>query len=242
MSVKHLSTGSTCPPQAPGTLRMYSMRYCPFAQRTRLVLAHKKIPHELVNVNLQFKPEWFFDKNPVGLVPTLEQNGKCVYESGVCDEYLDEVYPQNKLTPEDPYEKAQMKILMERFGKVMAASQKVKTNQDAPDEYLPAYYEALQVFEDALTGTYFGGNKLNMLDLHIWPWMEKAAKWSVMWTLDLLPRDKFPKLRAWSDAMFETDAARGGGTDLTYYKEVMEEYKLFFSGSKEVKVDYDRGV
>ena len=48
----------------------------------------------------------------------LEKDGHIVYESGICDDYLDEIYPENKLTPEDPYERAQMKILMERFSKV----------------------------------------------------------------------------------------------------------------------------
>ena len=28
--------------------------------------------HEVVNINLSEKPDWYFDKNPVGTVPTLE--------------------------------------------------------------------------------------------------------------------------------------------------------------------------
>ena len=36
-------SGSVCPPLTPGVLRLYSMRFCPYAQRTRLVLLHKKI-------------------------------------------------------------------------------------------------------------------------------------------------------------------------------------------------------
>ena len=36
--------GSTCPEVKPGVLRLYSMRFCPYAQRTRLVLAAKRIP------------------------------------------------------------------------------------------------------------------------------------------------------------------------------------------------------
>lgn len=38
-----LCIGSALPPLENGKLRLYSMRFCPFAQRTRLVLAHKNI-------------------------------------------------------------------------------------------------------------------------------------------------------------------------------------------------------
>ena len=40
-------------------------------------------------------------------------------ESTICNDYLDEVYPDEKLNPTDPYEKAKQRILLERWGKVM---------------------------------------------------------------------------------------------------------------------------
>ena len=38
------------PPLKGDTLRLYSMRFCPYAQRARLVLAHKHIPSVLIQV------------------------------------------------------------------------------------------------------------------------------------------------------------------------------------------------
>ncbi|XP_026873432.1 glutathione S-transferase omega-1 isoform X2 [Electrophorus electricus] len=65
--------GTCVPGPVPnGQIRIYSMRFCPFAQRTRLVLSAKGVKHETVNINLKDKPEWFLAKNPLGLVPTLE--------------------------------------------------------------------------------------------------------------------------------------------------------------------------
>ena len=74
--------------------------------------------YEEVNVNLKFKPDWFLKRTLVGLVPVLERDDRIVYESSVCDDYLDEVYRQKSLMPSDPYQKAQDRMLMEIFSKV----------------------------------------------------------------------------------------------------------------------------
>lgn len=75
--------------------------------------------HEVININLKNKPEWFFKKNPLGLVPVLETSlGQLIYESAITCEYLDEAYPGKKLLPGDPYEKACQKMVFESFSKV----------------------------------------------------------------------------------------------------------------------------
>jgi len=40
----HLSTGDALPAVDSSRMRLYSMRFCPYAHRTKLVLEHKKIP------------------------------------------------------------------------------------------------------------------------------------------------------------------------------------------------------
>lgn len=42
------------------------MEYCPYAQRVRLVLIAKGVPHDIVNINLTNKPQWYFDIHPEG--------------------------------------------------------------------------------------------------------------------------------------------------------------------------------
>lgn len=42
------------------------MLYCPYAERARLVLKLKNVPHDIVNVDLKNKPEWLFQLNPEG--------------------------------------------------------------------------------------------------------------------------------------------------------------------------------
>lgn len=61
--------------------------------------------HEVININLKNKPEWYYTKHPFGQIPVLE-NSQCqlIYESVIACEYLDDIYPGRKLFPYDPYE------------------------------------------------------------------------------------------------------------------------------------------
>jgi len=137
MNSKHLTAGDLCPPLVDGKLRIYSMRFCPYAQRALLVAAAKKIPYDVVNINLMSKPEFIFTKNPSGKVPAIEvPDGKgCLYESLIVCEYLDEAFDAcgsplenggtgdvdklsskgRKLQSSDPLQRAKDKILVEQF-------------------------------------------------------------------------------------------------------------------------------
>lgn len=74
----------------------------------------------MINIRLDEKPSWYLSKNPLGKVPTLEKDGKMIFESLIVAEFLDQVYPQHKLLPTDPFEHAKQKILVERLSKVPA--------------------------------------------------------------------------------------------------------------------------
>lgn len=75
--------------------------------------------HDIVNIKLSDKPEWYFERNPLGKVPAIEmESGDCIYESLIIADYLDEKYPQRQLQPRDPIQKAKDRILVEHFSKV----------------------------------------------------------------------------------------------------------------------------
>jgi glutathione S-transferase len=57
----------------------------------------------------QKRPE-YLALNPNGLVPTLEHDGRILYESNVITEYLDDVFPEPPLYPRDPWARAQAKM------------------------------------------------------------------------------------------------------------------------------------
>ena len=82
----------------------------------------KRLPcffrHETVNINLKNKPEWYFDINPRGKVPSLERNGDIIYESDITSNYVDEVFPGKRLTTADPLKRAHELIVLGYFGDV----------------------------------------------------------------------------------------------------------------------------
>ena len=77
------------------------------------------IRNEVVNINLQSKPEWYFALNPLGKVPCIEVEGQLIFESLIIADYLDEVYPEPYLLNNiDPMQKAKDRIMVELFNKV----------------------------------------------------------------------------------------------------------------------------
>ena len=52
-------------------VELYSVQACPFAQRTRMVLAEKAIEFEMHEINLSNRPANWTDISPTGKVPVL---------------------------------------------------------------------------------------------------------------------------------------------------------------------------
>uniref|UniRef100_A0A2K6MBI8 Glutathione S-transferase omega n=1 Tax=Rhinopithecus bieti TaxID=61621 RepID=A0A2K6MBI8_RHIBE len=152
-AIRTLGKGSQPPGPVPeGLIRIYSMRFCPYSHRTRLVLKAKDIRHEVVNINLRNKPEWYYTKHPFGHIPVLETSQcQLIYESVIACEYLDDAYPGRKLFPYDPYERARQKMLLELFCKIL--------------EYQNT--------------TFFGGTCTSMIDYLLWPWFERLDVYGI---------------------------------------------------------------
>lgn len=54
--------------------------------------------------------------NPLGKVPSIQLDDRVVYDSVIINDYLDVAYPEKKYTPSDPYQAAQDRMLLERWG------------------------------------------------------------------------------------------------------------------------------
>uniref|UniRef100_A0A8C0TV33 Glutathione S-transferase omega-2 n=1 Tax=Canis lupus familiaris TaxID=9615 RepID=A0A8C0TV33_CANLF len=197
-------TGSLPPGPVPeGLIRIYSMRFCPYAHRTRLVLRAKGIRHEVININLRNKPEWYYTKHPFGQIPVLE-NSKCqlIYESVIACEYLDDAYPGRKLYPYDPYERARQKMLLELFYKVPHLTKEclvaLRCGRECTDLKLALRQEFCNL-EEILgyqNTVFFGGDCISMIDYLFWPWFERLEVYGIADCLN-----HTPALRLWTAAM-----------------------------------------
>jgi glutathione S-transferase len=164
------------PPAQKDKIRVYSMRFCPYAERALITLQLKKLPYEVINVGLRDKqPDWFVQtKNPLGKVPAVEYNDQIVYESLVVAEYLDEKFPDApRVLPTDPYERARHKMLIERIGSTLTgAFYGILFNQNDPEK-VKDLAKALKFLDEQLTTTFYSGNKPGFADYMVWPWFER---------------------------------------------------------------------
>ncbi|CRL00065.1 CLUMA_CG013351, isoform A [Clunio marinus] len=219
MSNIHLGKGSQ-PPTFPedGKLRLYSMRFCPFAQRVHLVLEAKNIPYHTAYINLKQKPEWYTQKSPLGKVPALEiptSKDDPLIESLIIADYLDDQYPQNRLNSTDPLQRARDRILIERFNGFITPYYKLMFSQTGVDGAPGAITDAinaLDVFEAELKkrgSKFFNGSKPGFVDYMIWPWCERTDAFAFLlgdkYELDKV---RFSKLIEWKDLMKEDNAIK----------------------------------
>jgi glutathione S-transferase len=96
-------------------ITLYDADRCPYCARVRIVLAEKDLEYETVVIDLENRPAWLYEKNPVGRVPVLEEDGLVLPESAVIMEYLEERYPEPALLPPDAAERALVRLRIERF-------------------------------------------------------------------------------------------------------------------------------
>jgi len=104
-------------PNRRSVMTLFSEATCPYSHQTRIVLAEKGITVEIVNIDLDNKPEDLIDLNPYQTVPTLVDRELVLYESKVIMEYLDERFPHPPLMPVDPVSRARTRLAMHRIDK-----------------------------------------------------------------------------------------------------------------------------
>jgi glutathione S-transferase len=95
------------------TLELYHSGLTTCSKKSRLALKEKGLAYQSHFIRLdkfEHHDPAYLKLNPNGLVPTLVHDGKVVIESGVINEYVDEVFPEKPLRPSDPLARAQMRV------------------------------------------------------------------------------------------------------------------------------------
>ena len=153
-------------------LTLYDADRCPYCARVRIVLAEKGVEYEPVYVDLNDRPAWIYDKNPLGRVPVLEDDGFVLPESAVIMEYLEDRYAEPPLWPADPAERAAGRLLVERFDRLSSPYYALRRGDEGArprlDERL-AELDALLEERPFLTG-----RELGLADAAYLPWILRA--------------------------------------------------------------------
>ena len=155
-------------------ITLYDADRCPYCARVRIVLAEKEIPFETVAVDLDDRPAWIYEKNPLGKVPVLEEETMVLPESAVIMEYLQERFPEPPLWPADAAERALGRLvvhLFERFGGAYYVLR--RGDEDAR----PRFYKRLGELDSRLAfRPYLSGSAYGLADIAYVPWVIRARE------------------------------------------------------------------
>ncbi|MBD2486523.1 glutathione S-transferase family protein [Aulosira sp. FACHB-615] len=212
-------------------VKIYSAVVCPFAHRSRLVLQEKGIDFDLIEIDLQNKPEGFTDISPYGKVPALVHGDRRVWESAVINEYLDEVFPNPSLLPNNAIGKAQARIWIDfantRFVPAFSSllrSPDIQKQEEAKKEL----YKHLEFIENeafrklSKDGPYWFGESISLVDFTFFPWFER---WAALKKYRDFPLPaEFTRLKQWKHALKERDSVKAIANSKEFY---IERYARF---------------
>ena len=153
-------------------LRLIDAPRCPYCARVRIVLAEKGVAHETVVIDLDDRPAWLYELNPVGRVPVLEEDGWALPESAVINELLEERYPEPPLLPADPAARAAARLVIFRYEDFTRPYYALRRAQEGAEL---AFAEALAALDATLAGTpYLTGAAFGLADAAYVPWVIRA--------------------------------------------------------------------
>ncbi|KAK2975707.1 hypothetical protein RJ640_010766 [Escallonia rubra] len=185
-----------------GEVQLLGAKLSPFTCRVEIALNLKGIKYDFVEEDLQNKSPLLLKYNPVHKkVPVLVHNGKPIAESVVILEYIEETWKDTPILSGDPYERAMARFWVNFIDeKCMLSIWNAFSAKEEPEKAIKEACENLELLENELGGKkFFGGDSLGIVDI--------VACFLAFWLgivqevtgLELLTREKFPKLSGWVD-------------------------------------------
>ena len=190
-------------------IQLYESPTSSNCQRVKVVMEEKKLPYETVPINLkkgeQKQPD-YLKINPYGKVPAIVDGDTVLYESCIITEYLDDKYPEPSLMPEDPAQRARIRILTD-YGVIHLFT----THRALRDELIKPDAERdpnlvdkakkdlrklLLRFEQEMgQHDYLAGDSISLLDTNF---IARFVQWE---RFGVLPNSSLPRLTAWLERM-----------------------------------------
>ncbi len=213
------------------TLELFSAQVCPFAHRSRLVLAEKHAEFTLTEIDLKNKPDTFKKISRYGKVPALVHRGHALVESTIINQYLDDILPHPPMVPNDPSLKARMRIWIDYFDRFyLDFFYGVLTNQDRSKdtEFKANIEQCLHVLEnDSLTersgnGPYWLGRTPTLIDYTFYPFFERFDALRVLRGINI--PDDCINLKSWIELMSNRPSVMAIANPPEFYVERYKNY------------------
>ena len=181
---------------------------CPYVQRARIVLLHKRVPHRVTFVDLKSPPAWFAGLSPLGRVPLLRVGDEVLFESAAINEFLDETAPP-RLMPADPLTRARHRAWIAFASELQATLMKVATasTEEAFGTARATLAEQLGRVESVLgAGPCFAGEAFSLVDASYAPLFVRLALLEGWAPLDATAG--CPRVVAWGATLTALPAVR----------------------------------
>jgi glutathione S-transferase len=198
------------------TFDLFSATLCPYVHRVRIVISEKKLPVNLIHVDLDNKPADFLDVSPDGAVPVLRHGACNVRDSTVINEYLEDAFPAVAMMPSEPAARAAAREWI-RFADVRLYQHTSQLlHSEDPDVHarsltaikqdlllLEKRVSASQTFDKSQDGSdsdpYWMGPAFTLVDAAFYPWFEQfevlQAFFGLRWP------DDCKRLARWREAV-----------------------------------------
>ncbi|HXF88005.1 MAG TPA: glutathione S-transferase family protein [Xanthobacteraceae bacterium] len=190
------------------SLTLVSHHLCPYVQRAAIVVAEKGIACERRYIDLAAKLDWFRAISPLGKVPLLLVRGRdgeeeAIFESAVICEYLEDMWPQPRLHPQDPLERAKHRGWIEFGSSILADIWNLETATDASthEKVRQALIEKFVRLESAVTGPYFAGETFSMVDAVFGPIFRYFDVFDTIVDMGVFAQTE--KVRAWRTVLMQ---------------------------------------
>ncbi len=162
---------------------LFSAPHDAWSHRTRIVLAEKAIPVDIIDVEPGRLPEDLLDLNPYHSVPTLVDRDLVLYDSRVIMEYVDERFPHPPLMPVDPVSRAQARLMLHRLERDWYVAADAIDAQPDPREKAAARKvlreTILQAADLFKVKPYFLSNDFSLVDASIAPILWRLPHWGI---------------------------------------------------------------
>jgi maleylacetoacetate isomerase len=176
------------------TYKLYSYFRSSASFRVRIALNLKQIDYELLPIHLrraEHQSPDYRNRNPQGLVPALECDGKHLAQSLAIIEYIDTLVPTPPLLPEEPFSRAVVRSMSQNIACDMhplcnlRVLKYLRTTLEHDDDAIMRWYqhwmaegfEGLELmFEQYSDGAYCFGAELSLADVCLVPQVNNARR------------------------------------------------------------------